>query len=165
MTDRFPLDTDRLGAYLEGRVPGIALPLTARQFSGGQSNPTYLVTAGAARYVLRRKPPGALLPKAHMIEREYAVMAALGAQGYPVPRMVLLCEDAGVVGTAFYLMEFVAGRVLFDTSLPGLSPGERRATYAAAVDTLAQLHRIDPGAAGLSDFGRPGGYIGRQVKI
>lgn len=165
MADRFPLDLDRLGAYLAGRVPGLALPLAARQFSGGQSNPTYLVTAREARYVLRRKPPGELLPKAHMIEREYAVMAALGGQGYPVPRMVLLCEDAGVIGTAFYLMEFVEGRVLFDTTLPGLAPAERRATYEAVVDALAQLHRIDVAAAGLAEFGRPGGYIGRQVKI
>ncbi|GMG84052.1 phosphotransferase [Paralimibaculum aggregatum] len=164
MSLRLPLDLAALGRYLAGTL-GIDGPLEARQFSGGQSNPTYLLEAPGARLVLRRKPPGALLPKAHMIEREYRVMAALGAAGFPVPRMRALCEDPGVIGAAFYVMDHVEGRVLFDTGMPGLAPAERAAIYHALVDTLAALHRIDPAAAGLGDFGRPGGYLGRQVAI
>lgn len=164
-TARLPLDTDRLARWLEGRLEGFAPPLAATQFSGGQSNPTYRLDAAGRSWVLRRKPPGALLPKAHMIEREYRVMAALGPLGYPVPAMRLACDDPEVIGSPFYVMDHVAGRVLYDPALPGLAPDERRATHEAALDTLAALHRIDWRAAGLSDFGREGGYLGRQVRV
>jgi len=163
--DRQPVDAARLEAYLAPRLEGFSGPLRISQFSGGQSNPTYLVQTPGSAYVLRRKPPGELLPKAHMIEREHRVMAALGPMGFPVPPAVLLCEDPGVIGTAFYLMAHVEGRVLFDTTLPGLPPAERTATYHALVDTLAALHRIDPAAAGLGDFGRAPGYVARQTRI
>ncbi|MEL6575736.1 MAG: phosphotransferase family protein [Pseudomonadota bacterium] len=160
---RLALDTARLEAYLSSAVPDFSGPIAARQFSGGQSNPTYRLETPAASYVLRRKPPGVLLPSAHAIDREYRVMAALGAQGFPVPPVLHYCDDAGVIGAAFYLMRFVEGRVLFDTRLPGMAPSERTAVYDALIDTLAALHRVKVADAGLSDYGRPGGYIARQV--
>jgi aminoglycoside phosphotransferase (APT) family kinase protein len=162
---RLPLDLAALDAHLAATMPGYRGPVTARQFSGGQSNPTYRLEAASGAYVLRRKPPGELLPKAHMIEREFEVMAALGGAGFPVPRMHLYCDDPDIIGSAFYVMELVEGRVLFDTTLPSLPPAARRETYHALVDTLADLHLLDPEAIGLGQFGRPGGYIARQVKI
>lgn len=162
---RLALDTQALAVYLAPRIEGLRGRLTARQFSGGQSNPTYLLEAGGHRLVLRRKPPGALLPKAHMIEREYRVMAALGRVGYPVPRMHLLCEDAGVIGSAFYVMEHVEGRVVFDTRLPDCTPQDRRLIFEALIDRLADLHKLDPVAMGLTDFGRHDGYLQRQTAI
>ncbi|MEL6766374.1 MAG: phosphotransferase family protein [Pseudomonadota bacterium] len=160
---RLALDRARLEAYLVRAVPGFTGPIEARQFSGGQSNPTYRLDTPSGAYVLRRKPPGDLLPSAHAIDREYRVMAALGAQRFPVPPVLHYCDDAGVIGAAFYLMRFVEGRVLFDTRLPGMAPADRTAVYEALIDTLAALHCVDVAAAGLSDFGRPGGYIQRQV--
>jgi aminoglycoside phosphotransferase (APT) family kinase protein len=119
-------DIDRLGHYLTNRLEGVSGALTARQFRGGQSNPTFLVEAGDRRFVLRKKPPGQLLPSAHMIEREYRVMHALRESDVPMIRTHLLCEDASVIGTPFYLMDFAEGRIFRDPSLPSLAPSERR---------------------------------------
>ncbi|MEM9148037.1 MAG: phosphotransferase family protein [Pseudomonadota bacterium] len=162
---RLPLPLGPLEAWLAEAVPGFAGPVEAHQFSGGQSNPTYRLQGPGASYVLRRKPPGPLLPKAHMIEREHRVMDALGRAAFPVPRMLAYCADDTVIGSAFFVMEHVEGRVLYDARLPGLTVGERRQTCLALLDTLARLHRIDPAAVGLGDFGRPGGYLSRQVAI
>lgn len=160
---RYALDQPKLEAWLADHVPGYAGPLTIRQFKGGQSNPTYELTTPTAAYVLRRKPPGQLLASAHAMDREFRVISALGAQGFPVARAYALCEDDGVIGSMFYVMEKVEGRVLWDLKLPGLEPAERRAIYEAQTDTLAQLHAYDPEAIGLGDYGRPGNYFARQV--
>jgi aminoglycoside phosphotransferase (APT) family kinase protein len=158
------LDEARLEAYLAGRVSGFAGPLTARQFKGGQSNPTYLLETPARRYVLRRKPPGKLLPSAHAVEREYRVITALHAQGFPVAEPLVLCEDDSVAGTPFYLMSFADGRVFWEPHMPGSSPTERAAVYDTMNETIARLHRFDPAAIGLSDFGRGENYLARQVE-
>lgn len=160
---RLRFDEAGLEAWLASHAPGYAGPLTVRQFKGGQSNPTYLLETPGRRYVLRRKPPGVLLPSAHAVEREFRVISALHAQGYPVARPWALCEDPAVIGTAFYVMDMVEGRILWDLSLPGMTPAQRRAVYEAQIDALAALHRIDPEAAGLGDYGRPGNYFARQV--
>ena len=157
-------DETRLAGYLSGALPELHLPLALLQFQGGQSNPTFLMTDAAGhRYVLRKKPPGAILPSAHAVEREYAAMRALGPTGVPVPAARLLCEDAGVIGTAFYVMDFIDGRVLTDLRLSALPHGERAAYYNAAADGLAALHRVDWRRAGLESFGRPDAYIARQI--
>ncbi|MGQ2991661.1 MAG: phosphotransferase family protein [Brevundimonas sp.] len=160
---RYALDQPKLEAWLTDHVAGYAGPLTIRQFKGGQSNPTYELTTPTAAYVLRRKPPGQLLASAHAVDREFRVISALGAQGFPVARAYALCEDEGVIGSMFYVMEKVEGRVLWDLKLPGLEPAERRAIYEAQTDTLAQLHAYDPESIGLRDYGRPGNYFARQV--
>ena len=160
---RHALDQPKLEAWLADHVAGYGGPLTLRQFKGGQSNPTYELTTPTAAYVLRRKPPGQLLASAHAVDREFRVISALGAQGFPVARAYALCEDEGVIGSMFYVMEKVEGRVLWDLKLPGLEPAERRAIYEAQTDTLAQLHAYDPEAIGLGDYGRPGNYFARQV--
>jgi aminoglycoside phosphotransferase (APT) family kinase protein len=134
-----------------------------RQFKGGQSNPTYLIETPARAYVLRRKPPGKLLPSAHAVEREYRITSALYIQGFPVPEPILLCEDESVVGTAFYLSAFVEGRVFWEPSMPGSAPTERAAVYDAMNATLARLHNFEPAAIGLADFGRGENYVSRQV--
>jgi len=162
--DAHRFDEARLAAYLERQVPGYAGPLTVEQFEGGQSNPTFRLSSGNARYVLRKQPPGELLPSAHQVDREYRVMKALEHSDVPVPRMVCLCEDPAVIGTKFYVMELVEGRVFAETLLPGLSPAERRAIYLDLARVLACLHRVDPAAVGLEDFGRPGNYYERQVR-
>src|SRR5690606_8472156 len=144
-------------------VPGFSSPLTIRQFRGGQSNPTYELTTPTQAYVRRRKPPGALLASAHAVDREFRVISALHARGYPVARPCALCEDESVIGSMFYVMDRVDGRILWDLKLPGLEPGERRAIYDAQVDALAALHRFDPEEIGLGDYGRPGNYFERQV--
>ena len=152
-----------LAAWMSEHVEGFKGPLTVLQFKGGQSNPTYeLVTPGHA-YVLRRKPPGNLLPSAHAVDREFTVISALHKQGYPVARPYALCTDDAVIGSMFYVMDKVEGRVLWDLKLPGLEPSQRRAIYESQVDTLAALHAFDPAAIGLSDYGRPGNYFERQV--
>lgn len=158
-----PFDEAGLAAFLRERVAPFAGSLEVEQFQGGQSNPTYRVTAGGRRYVLRRKPPGKLLPSAHAVDREHRVMAALADTGVPVAKMLALCDDPAVIGTAFYLMEYVEGRVLWDPTLPGLTAAERRAHYEELVRVLATLHRVDHAAVGLADFGRPGQYIERQI--
>ncbi len=160
---RHALDLAALEAWLADHVEGYAGPLSIRQFKGGQSNPTYELTTPGAAYVLRRKPPGQLLASAHAMDREFRVISALGAQGFPVARAFALCEDDGVIGSMFYVMEKVEGRVLWDLKLPGLEPAERRAIYDAQVDTLAALHAFDPDKIGLGDYGRPGNYFARQV--
>jgi aminoglycoside phosphotransferase (APT) family kinase protein len=157
-------DVGPLAAYLAARLPGFAGPLTVRQFKGGQSNPTYLVATPAHRYVLRRKPPGKLLPSAHAVDREFRVITALHAQGFPVPPPLLYCADAGVVGTPFYLMGHVEGRVFWEPSMPAAAAPERKAVYEAANATLARLHSFEPAALGLADFGRGENYVGRQVE-
>jgi aminoglycoside phosphotransferase (APT) family kinase protein len=156
-------DVPALERYLAARLPGFAGPLEVRQFLGGQSNPTYHLHAPSGEYVLRRKPPGKLLPSAHAVEREFRVIASLQGTGVPVPEALVLCEDPGVVGTAFYVMRYVAGRVLPELGLPGLAPGERRALWDDAVGVLARLHQVDWRVAGLADFGRPGNYYARQI--
>src|SRR5262245_34811588 len=156
-------DVDALQDYLAGRLPGFAGPLEIRQFLGGQSNPTYHLRAASGEYVLRRKPPGKLLPSAHAVEREFRVIAALRGTGVPVPAALLLCEDPSVVGTPFYVMSFVPGRVLPELGLPGLPDAERRALWDDAVGVLARLHQVDWRAVGLADFGKPGNYYARQL--
>lgn len=158
-------DVDRLAYYLASRLEGVTGTLTARQFRGGQSNPTFLVEAGDRRFVLRKKPPGQLLPSAHMIEREYRVMHALRESGVPMIRTHLLCEDASVIGTPFYLMDFAEGRIFRDPSLAGLAPNERRDVYAAMSEVMARLHMVDWRAVGLENFGKPVGYLSRQVSL
>lgn len=155
-------DEDRLRRWLAERVQGIG-PIAVRQFQGGQSNPTYLLETAAGRFVLRKKPPGPLLPSAHQVEREYRIVAALHGSEVPVPRPVLLCEDAEVVGTAFYVMEYVQGRILDRPELEGMTRDERAATYDAMNATLAALHRVDWATAGLTGFGRTENYLARQI--
>jgi aminoglycoside phosphotransferase (APT) family kinase protein len=156
-------DPDALAAYIGMHVGPCTGPLEVEQFQGGQSNPTYRITAGSARYILRRKPPGKLLPSAHAIDREYRVMSALADTDVPVAKMLAFCEDPGVIGTAFYLMDYVEGRVLWDPTLPGMTPPERRAHYDELNRVLAALHTVDYEHVRLSDFGKTGSYIERQV--
>jgi len=165
VNERHRFDTAGLETYLADHLPGWQGPLTLRQFQGGQSNPTYLVQGGGQSYVMRSKPAPAarLLPSAHAIEREFRVMQALRQQGIPVPAVRVLCEDEGVIGRAFYLMEHVAGRIFWEQSLPGLRPGERAAVYDEMNRVIAALHAVDPVRAGLGDFGRPGNYFARQI--
>ncbi len=157
------LDEAALEQWLRANIEGYAGPLSVRQFQGGASNPTYLLTAGDARYVLRKKPPGQLLPSAHQVDREYRVMKALGDVGFPVPTMRALCNDDTVIGTGFYVMDFLEGRIFRDARLPGLSPTERGEIYDELNAVLARLHAIDPTAIGLADYGRPGNYFARQI--
>lgn len=156
-------DERRLGEWLAASVPGYSGPLTVRQFDGGQSNPTYLLDTPAAKYVLRRKPPGVLLKSAHAVDREFRVLSALAAQGFPVPRPLALCEDEGVLGTMFYVMAFVAGRIFWDCTMPDVSRDQRAAIFDSVNATLARLHNFDPAQLGLGDYGRPGNYFGRQI--
>jgi aminoglycoside phosphotransferase (APT) family kinase protein len=158
-------DTSALQAYLERELAGFAGPLEVEQFKGGQSNPTYKLRTPDRAYVMRTKPgPAAkLLPSAHAIEREFRVMRALAGSGVPVARMHLLCNDEAVIGRAFYVMEFMDGRVLWDQSLPGLSAAERGAIYDEMNRVIAALHSVDVAAAGLADYGRPGNYFERQI--
>jgi aminoglycoside phosphotransferase (APT) family kinase protein len=157
-------EVERLEGWLAAQVAGFRGPLSVEQFRGGQSNPTFLLRAGSGRYVLRRKPPGRLLPSAHAVDREYRVITALQGTGVPVARTYGLCLDEGVIGTAFYVMDYVEGRVLWDPTLPGLSPAERFAVYDAMNAVIARLHRVDYPALGLADFGRPGNYVRRQIE-
>jgi aminoglycoside phosphotransferase (APT) family kinase protein len=156
-------DRGALAAYLRSQGRGFAGELRVAQFAGGQSNPTYLVTAGVHQYVLRRKPPGALLPSAHAVDREYKIMKALTDSGVPVPKVYALCEDPSIIGTAFFLMEYVQGRVFWDATLPGVASAERGALYDELNRVIAALHAVDYTAVGLADFGRPGNYLGRQI--
>src|SRR5436189_4244635 len=144
-------DVGALERYVVERATGFRGPLTVRQFQGGQSNPTYYVSSPSGEYVVRRKPPGKLLPSAHAVDREYRVITALRDSGVPVPRTYVLCEDPAIVGTSFYLMDCVHGRVFADPLLPGLSPTDRRTLYDQFVEILARLHRVDWKAVGLED--------------
>jgi aminoglycoside phosphotransferase (APT) family kinase protein len=151
-----------LERYLHTALPGAECDLEIESIPSGQSNPTFFLTQGERRMVLRKQPPNAL-PSAHAVDREYRIMAALADSGVPVPEVLLYCEDPAIVGTPFYLMERIEGRVFNDPALPGVSPDERRAMYLAMADTLARLHGIDWAARGLADFGRPGNFFERQV--
>src|SRR5207244_12897352 len=155
--------TAALERYLRVHVAGFDGPLTVKQFRGGQSNPTYYLTAGGREYVVRRKPPGKLLPSAHAVDREYRVITALGTTGFPVPRTYALCEDASVIGTAFYIMDCVHGRVITDPAIPGLTPSARSAMYDSLSHVLARLHTVDLRALGLADFGRAWIYFARPI--
>ena len=161
--DNHRFDPAPLEAWFRTKVESPTEALELRQFNKGASNPTFLLSAGERRWVLRKKPPGQLLASAHQVEREYRVMRALGGAGFPVPRMRALCEDASVIGTPFYVMDFLEGRIFRDARLPGLEPAERAAIYDDLNATLARLHGVDFAAIGLSDYGKPGGYFQRQV--
>ncbi|MDX2235721.1 MAG: phosphotransferase family protein [Hyphomonadaceae bacterium] len=161
--ERHRIDEAALAAWMAANVEGYEGPLDVRQFKGGQSNPTYQLVTPGRKYVLRRKPPGKLLPSAHAVDREFKVISALHPTGFPVARPFGLCTDEAVIGTWFYIMDMVEGRILWDGSMPESHPAERGAVYAAKIATLAQLHNTDVAAVGLSDFGKPGNYFGRQV--
>ena len=161
--DGHRFDVDRLESWLHTHVDGFQGPLDVSQFKGGQSNPTYLLQAASGSYVLRRKPPGQLLKSAHAVDREFRVISALHASGFPVPRPYILCEDAEIIGTMFYVMEFVDGRIFWELDLPGMEPAEREAIYDNVNETIARLHTIDYEAIGLGDFGVPGNYFERQI--
>src|SRR5512146_3566016 len=163
MTDPLTLPEASLEAYLESHVAGFRGPLTATKFKGGQSNPTYLIEAASGRYVLRRKPPGKLLASAHAVDREFRVLQALAGSAIPVARPLHLCPDDAVIGSMFYVMGYVPGRIFWDPTLPDLAREQRAAYFEAALDTLAALAQLDVPAAGLGDYGRPGNYFGRQV--
>ena len=165
VTGRHQFDVDALTAWLTREVPGFCGPLTVEQFKGGQSNPTYKLTTPKRSYVMRAKPgPVArLLPSAHAIEREYRVLAALAATDVPVAEVICLCQDESIIGRAFYVMAFVDGRVLWQQSLPGLSPTERGRVYDEMNRVISALHKVDHQAIGLGDFGKPGNYFARQI--
>ena len=165
VTERHRFDVERLAAHLARHLPDFKGPLTVKQFQGGQSNPTYLLTTPAASYVMRSKPgPVAkLLPSAHAIEREFRVMRALRTQGIPVPNTLLLCEDESVIGRAFFVMEHVEGRIFWEQSLPGATPSERGAVYDEMNRVIAALHLVEIERAGLADYGRAGNYFVRQI--
>ncbi len=161
--EHLKFDEGALDAYMREHVEGYEGPLSVKKFKGGQSNPTYLITTPSKKYVLRRKPPGKLLPSAHAVDREYKVMTALHAQGFPAPKTYTLCEDEAVVGTAFFIMDFVEGRIFWDASLPEVEKEKRKPLFHALIDTLADLHTIDYEKAGLGDYGKPGNYFERQI--
>ncbi|QIL43783.1 phosphotransferase family protein [Acidovorax sp. HDW3] len=165
VSERHSFDTNALATWLAQHLPGFAGPLTVEMFKGGQSNPTYKLITPSATYVMRAKPGPVtkLLPSAHAIEREYAVMQALAGTDVPVPQMLALCEDEAIMGRAFYIMEFLQGRVLWDQSLPGMTTTERGAYYDEMNRVIAALHSVDFAARGLADFGKPGNYFARQI--
>jgi aminoglycoside phosphotransferase (APT) family kinase protein len=165
VTDAHRFDTQALATWLSAHMPGFEGPLEVEMFKGGQSNPTYKLITPKQSYVMRAKPgPVAkLLPSAHAIEREFAVMRGLHGTGVPVAQMHVLCDDESVIGRAFYVMEFVQGRVLWDQALPDMSPTERRAIYLEMNRVIAALHAVDYKAQGLESFGKPGNYFDRQI--
>jgi aminoglycoside phosphotransferase (APT) family kinase protein len=161
--DKHRFDAARLEAYLRAHIEGFSGPLSVEQFRGGQSNPTFRVSAGGRRYVLRRKPPGKLLPSAHAVDREYRVITALHDTEVPVARTWWLCEDESIIGTAFYVMDCVDGRILWDPALPGMSRAGRAAIFDEMNRVIATLHKVDYKAIGLEDYGRAGNYLARQI--
>jgi aminoglycoside phosphotransferase (APT) family kinase protein len=163
VSDRLRFDEGALERWLQDHVEAFRGPASVSQFKGGQSNPTYRIDTPKASYVLRRKPPGKILPGAHAIDREYRVLAALGAQDFPVPRVYTLCEDESVIGTAFYVMDMVPGRIIWEAEFPGLSREQRAAHFDAMNATIAQLHSYDPETIGLGDYGKASGFVERQV--
>ena len=169
VAERLRFDVASLEAWMAGHVDGFAGPITVSQFKGGQSNPTYRLDTPPNRgmagrsFVLRRKPPGKLLPGAHAVDREARVMSALGAHGFPVPRVHGLCEDDSVIGTPFFVMDMIDGRIIWEASFPGMTPADRAAHFDAMNATIAQLHGFDPEAIGLGDYGRATGFVERQV--
>jgi aminoglycoside phosphotransferase (APT) family kinase protein len=156
-------DTAALGRWMAANVEGFSGPLEVEQFKGGQSNPTYKLVARSGAYVLRRKPPGKLLPGAHAVDREHRVISALRDEGFPVARTYRLCLDESVIGTAFYVMEMVEGRIFWDPTFAEVPRDERPAYFDAMNETIARLHLVDPDAAGLGDYGKPGNYFARQI--
>ena len=156
-------DVVELEPWMEQNVPGFKGPVNPTRLSGGQSNPTFCLSAPSGDYVLRRKPIGNLLQSAHMVEREFRVLAALAGTGVPVPAVHALCEDPAVIGSTFYVMAFVPGRVFVDPRLPGLSAAERAGIFDSMNETIARLHQVDPVAVGLADYGRPASYMQRQL--
>jgi len=167
ISERHKFDLGRLDKFLQPRIDDFGSDLEVLQFEGGASNPTFLLTtnssAGTRRFVLRKKPPGKILASAHQVEREFKAMSALASTDIPVPVMRTLCEDPDVIGTNFYVMEFLEGRVFRDAALPGIEPKDRASIYDELNATLAKLHKVDVDAVGLSDFGRPSGYFERQL--
>ena len=161
--DALALDNATLADYLVDTIPGFSGPLISKKFSDGQSNPTYLLKTATGEYVLRRKPPGQLLKSAHAVEREFRVMQALAATDVPVPETLHLCSDESVIGSIFFVMQYVKGQIYWDPALPELSPTQRHATYMEMGRVLATLHQVDIDAVGLSDFGKPGDYFARQI--
>ena len=156
-------DEAALARYLAKQLPDFEGGCEVRQFQGGQSNPTYHLATKAGAYVLRKKPGGTLLPSAHAVDREYRVMKALDGTGVPVPHVRLFCDDASVIGTVFYVMDYLPGRIYVERHMPGVDAAHRRATFEHMADVLARLHQIPPEQVGLGDFGRQGNYIGRQL--
>jgi aminoglycoside phosphotransferase (APT) family kinase protein len=163
VADAHKFDEKKLADYMEAHVEGFEGPLTVHQFKGGQSNPTYRLDTPKKKYVLRRKPPGKLLPSAHAVDREYKVITALHGTGYPVARTYALCEDESIIGTMFYIMDCVEGRIFWEATLPDVELKERAAIYDAMNETLARLHMVDYEKIGLGDFGKPGNYFARQI--
>ena len=163
MSDLLALPEAALADYLQANVAGFRGPLTATKFKGGQSNPTYLIEAASGKYVLRRKPPGKLLASAHAVDREFRVLGALAGSAVPVAQPLHLCTDEAIVGSMFYLMQYVPGRIIWDPALPDLTAAQRSAHYVAALDALVALTQLDVAAAGLADYGKPGNYFARQV--
>jgi aminoglycoside phosphotransferase (APT) family kinase protein len=163
MQTNFDFDVARLAAYLEDKVAGFKGPLTAEKFAGGQSNPTFKITAASGEYVLRRKPPGELLKSAHAVDREYRVLSALANTEVPVVEVYHLCEDDSVIGSMFYLMEFKQGTVFWDPALPEMSNAERRVIFDRMNKVLVDLHSVDVDKVGLADYGRPSNYFARQT--
>lgn len=163
---RQPIDIKSLETYISHHDQEIKVPLDIKQFGFGQSNPTYLLTSrSGVRYVLRKKPPGKLVSKtAHKVEREHRIISALGPTDVPVPRAIHLCEDSSIIGTPFYIMSFLDGRIIEDAAMPGVSPSERRALWTDAIKTLAKLHRLNPKALGMGSFGKDKGFYSRQVQ-
>lgn len=156
------LNLEQLTPYLERQVPGFKGPVSAEKFSGGQSNPTFKLTATSGVYVLRRQPPGELLPSAHALDREFRVLQALAGTDVPVPQVLHLCQDPEVMGVTFYLMAYCEGRIFWDAALPQVSLEDRGQIHRAMVETLTQIHSVDLKAVGLEDFGKPGNYFHRQ---
>jgi aminoglycoside phosphotransferase (APT) family kinase protein len=163
VSERLRFDETALERWMTEHVPDFRGPVRVSQFKGGQSNPTYRLDAASGSYALRRKPPGKLLPGAHAVDREYRVISALGTEGFPVPRAYGLCEDESVIGTAFYVMDLVEGRIFWEAWLPGLSREDRAAAFDSMNATIAALHSFSPGAIGLGDYGKPAGFVERQV--
>jgi aminoglycoside phosphotransferase (APT) family kinase protein len=161
--DDLEFDADKLDAYLRRSLSELRGTMDVERVSGGQSNPTFFVAYGERRLVLRKQPPGELLPSAHAVDREYRIITALAGTDVPVPRTILYCDNRAVVGTPFYLMERLDGRVFSDCALPDVAPDERRDMYASFAQTLAALHNVDPAAIGLADYGKAGGYFSRQI--
>ncbi|KAF4626474.1 hypothetical protein G7Y89_g11685 [Cudoniella acicularis] len=165
-TVRQPIDIQSLERYISTNVPEIKTPIDLKQFGFGQSNPTYQLTASdGIRYVMRKKPPGKLVSKtAHQVEREYRIIHALEKTDVPVPKAYCLCEDDTVIGTPFYIMEFLDGRIIEDPTIPGVTPAERTEMWHDAIRTLAKLHRVNPKDVGLESYGKPSGFYDRQIK-
>jgi aminoglycoside phosphotransferase (APT) family kinase protein len=155
ITEQDAFDTASLAAWMRTHVEGFAGELQVEKFKGGQSNPTFLLRDAKRKYVLRRKPPGKLLPSAHAVDREYKVISGLAGTGVPVPRTFALCEDDGVIGTMFYIMDCVDGRIMWDPSLPGMTPAQRGAIFDEMNRVIAALHKVDYTAVGLADYGKP----------